>query len=72
MGVAWVNDILGGNCVRCYEMSKMELLVFQELCFELQLHGFIESREMGVHEMVGIFLNTVGHAIGNSLQLERF
>ncbi|XP_028782070.1 uncharacterized protein LOC114738210 [Neltuma alba] len=71
-GKAWVRDVLQGHSTRCYNMFRMEREVFFSLCTELQQHGLTETRNVGIHEMVAMFLNTVGHALSSRMQQERF
>ena len=71
-GLAWVDEILRGHPDRCYDMFRMETHVFLQLCTELQSHGLCETRRVGVHEQVAIFLNSVGHELGSRILEERF
>ena len=71
-GHAWVHEILQGHSIRCYEMFRMEKHVFQMFCIELVEHGLKPTRHMGIEEMVGMFLNMLGHGIGNRMIQERF
>ncbi|XP_054790807.1 uncharacterized protein LOC129296238 [Prosopis cineraria] len=68
----WVNEILQGHPDRCYEMFRMEKHLFRRLCATLVDLGLKKSKKMGVEEMVGMFLNTVGHGVGNRMIQERF
>lgn len=45
---------------------------FFQLCDELVQHGLSPTRTIGIHEMVGMFLNIVGHRVGNRMAQERF
>ncbi|XP_054788932.1 uncharacterized protein LOC129294533 [Prosopis cineraria] len=71
-GYLWVNEILEGHPVRCYEMFRMEPHMFHQLCNELTWYGLKDTRRMRVQEMVAIFLNTIGHGLGNRMAQERF
>nr|KYP47354.1 hypothetical protein KK1_031037 [Cajanus cajan] len=71
-GHSWVQDILQGHPIRCYEMFRMEKHVFNQLCFELVECGLKATKQMGVQEMVAMFLNMVGHGVGNRMIQERF
>lgn len=42
----------------------MEKSIFHKLCTELVEQGLKETKGMEVQEMVAIFLNMVGHAMG--------
>nr|KYP47334.1 hypothetical protein KK1_031017 [Cajanus cajan] len=53
-------------------MFRMEKHVFNQLCFELVECGLKATKQMGVQEMVAMFLNMVGHGVGNRMIQERF
>ncbi|KAK8647654.1 hypothetical protein V6N13_121383 [Hibiscus sabdariffa] len=61
-GHAWVQEILQGHPIRCYEMFRMEKNIFRMLCTELVEHGLKVTTRMGIEEMVAMFLNMIGHA----------
>ncbi|KAK8574105.1 hypothetical protein V6N13_097097 [Hibiscus sabdariffa] len=61
---AWVQEILQGHPIRCYEMFRMEKHIFHMLCTELVESGLKVTTRMGIEEMVAMFLNMVGHAQG--------
>ncbi|KAK8604863.1 hypothetical protein V6N13_082330 [Hibiscus sabdariffa] len=71
-GHAWVQEILQGHPIRCYEMFRMEKHIFHMLCTELVEHGLKVTTRMGIEEMVAMFLNMVGYARGNRMIQERF
>ncbi|XP_057426609.1 uncharacterized protein LOC130720044 [Lotus japonicus] len=71
-GHSWVRKILQGHPIRCYQMFRMEKHIFHQLCTELVGHGLKPTTHVGVEEMVGIFLNIVGHGVGNRLTQEMF
>ncbi|KAK8540743.1 hypothetical protein V6N13_010357 [Hibiscus sabdariffa] len=71
-GHAWVQEILQGHPIRCYEMFRMEKHIFHMLCTELVESGLKVTTRMGIEEMVAMFLNMVGHAQGNRMIQERF
>uniref|UniRef100_A0A151UEX5 DUF8040 domain-containing protein n=1 Tax=Cajanus cajan TaxID=3821 RepID=A0A151UEX5_CAJCA len=71
-GHSWVQDILQGHPICCYEMFRKEKHVFNQLCFELVECGLKETKRMGVQEMVAMFLNMIGHGVGNRMIPERF
>lgn len=71
-GHAWVQEILQGHPQRCYDMFRMEKDIFLQLYDELVQHGLRPTRRTGIHEMVGMFLNIVGHRVGNRMAQERF
>ncbi|KAK8659156.1 hypothetical protein V6N13_029366 [Hibiscus sabdariffa] len=71
-GHAWVQEILQGHPIRCYEMFRMEKNIFHMLCTELVESGLKVTTRMGIEEMVAMFLNIIGHAQGNRMIQERF
>ncbi|KAK8585330.1 hypothetical protein V6N13_076204 [Hibiscus sabdariffa] len=71
-GHAWVQEILQGHPIRCYEMFRMEKHIFHMLCTELVESGLKVTTRMGIEEMVAMFLNMDGHAQGNRMIQERF
>ena len=71
-GHPWVQEILEGHPIRCYEMFRMEKHVFYQFCIKLVEHGLKGTKQMGVQEMVAMFLNMVGHGIGNRMIQEMF
>lgn len=71
-GCIWVRDVLDGNSSRCYNMFRMERDVFLSLVEQLQQHGLKETKNIGIHESVAMFLHTVGHALSSRMQQERF
>ena len=68
----WVQEILEGHHIRCYEMFRTEKHIFYAFYEELVEHGLKQSRNIGELEMVAMFLNTLGHGIGNRMIQERF
>lgn len=54
--------------MRCFKWKKICLINFIELV-EHDLQG---TKQMGVREMVIMFLNTIGHEIGNTMIQKRF
>ncbi|KAK7276933.1 hypothetical protein RIF29_18082 [Crotalaria pallida] len=71
-GHAWVQGILQGHPIRCYEQFRMEKHIFYKLCTELVDLGLKPTNRTGVEEMVGMFLNMVGHGLGNRMLQEIF
>nr|KYP71030.1 hypothetical protein KK1_010273 [Cajanus cajan] len=53
-------------------MFRMEKHVFNQLYFELVECGLKATKQMEVQEMVAMFLNMVGHGVGNRMIQERF
>uniref|UniRef100_A0A0R0KQM1 DUF8040 domain-containing protein n=1 Tax=Glycine max TaxID=3847 RepID=A0A0R0KQM1_SOYBN len=50
----------------------MEKDMFNQLYIELVEHDLQGTKQMGVREMVIMFLNTIGHEIGNTMIQKRF
>ncbi|XP_028764534.1 uncharacterized protein LOC114762832 [Neltuma alba] len=71
-GNLWVQEILRDHEIRCYDMFRMEKEMFMRLCSKLVEHGLKNSKYLGVEEIVGMFLNTVGHGQCNRMIQERF
>ncbi|KAK9273950.1 hypothetical protein L1049_018762 [Liquidambar formosana] len=65
-------EILKWNGTRCHEMFCMEKHVFYKLCDKLRSYGLKALRDIRVEEAVGMFLNTLGHDVGNRFIQERF
>ena len=65
-GHMWLMEILKGNESRCYSMFRMEKDVFIKLCNELEAnYGLKGSKRMCALEILGMFLFTLGHGVGN-------
>ncbi|XP_020421379.1 uncharacterized protein LOC18775582 [Prunus persica] len=65
-GNIWLMGVLQGNESRCHNMFKMDKDVFIRLCDELQKnYGLKGSRRMSAAEMLGMFLNILGHGSAN-------
>ncbi|XP_038709357.1 protein ALP1-like [Tripterygium wilfordii] len=72
-GYDWVVDILNGNPVRCQESFRMHVHVFKSLCRVLRDdYGLECSTQVGITEMVAMFVFTLGHAQSNRDIGERF
>ena len=55
--------------MRCLEWKN---IFFYAFCEELAEHGLKQTKNMGVLEMVAMFLNILGHGIGNRMIQEKF
>ena len=72
-GNVWLMRVLKGNETRCQRMFRMEKDVFFRLCNELEInYGLKVSRRVSTTEVLGMFLHTIGHGVGNRLAQERF
>jgi len=69
---SWLQDILQGHPTHWYEMFQMEKDMFNQLYIELVEHDLQGTKQMGVREMVIMFLNMIGHEIGNTMIQKRF
>ena len=60
-GHQWVQEILHGHHVRCYEQFRMKKHVFQQLCHALHCdHKLRPTRHMAIEEQIGLFLYILG------------
>ncbi|XLR38654.1 hypothetical protein S83_023314, partial [Arachis hypogaea] len=60
-GSSWVNELLNGHPIRCYQQFRMKKLVFLHLCDVLQnTYNLKTTKGIGIHEQVGIFLYIIG------------
>ena len=60
-GHEWVQEIINGHDVRCFQMFRMRKDVFLQLCNVLQCkYGLRPTRGMGIHEQVGLLLYVLG------------
>ncbi|XP_060178725.1 uncharacterized protein LOC132608936 [Lycium barbarum] len=67
-GNEFIQEILRGNETRCYENFRMKKAVFIDLSNDLtDKYGFKPTRRMSIHEMLGIFLMTCAHGVGNRM-----
>jgi len=48
-------------------MFRIDIDVFSLFCTSLVEHGFRSTRHMEIKEMVGMFLHTLGHGVGNKI-----
>ncbi|XP_038693712.1 protein ALP1-like [Tripterygium wilfordii] len=72
-GRDWVADVLQGHPVRCHEAFRMPVEVFHALCGVLRDdYGLIGSDNVGILEMVAMFVSILGHAQANRDIQERF
>ena len=54
-----MQEILEGHLIHYYEIFRMEKNVFYQFCTELVEHRLKGTKQMGVQEMVAMFLNMV-------------
>ena len=72
IGHSWMQGTLLGHPICYYEMFRVEKHVFYYFCTELVEHGLEGTKQMRIQEMVAIFLNMIGHGVGNRMIQERF
>ena len=66
VGHRFVHRILNGNARRCYEMFRLHVPVFRQLCKDLVTHyGLKVTRNMSIEESVAIFLICLAHGCTN-------
>ena len=57
----WVQEIINGHDVRCFQMFRMSKDVFLQLCNVLQCkYGLRPTRGIGIHEQVDLLLYVLG------------
>ena len=69
-GNAWLEELMSkdANPIRCYQMFRMNKIVFNSLMHELVTHyGLQGTRNIDVTKMLGMFLYILGHGVGNRL-----
>ncbi|KAL4586007.1 hypothetical protein LXL04_010637 [Taraxacum kok-saghyz] len=72
-GHKFIHDILNGNDRRCYDMFRLHIPVFRQLCTDLtSRYGLVKSRNTSIEESVGIFLITLAHGCSNRFLQEIF
>ena len=72
-GPQWVQEITSGNPTRIFETLRMSQTVFMKLKTELLTSGALTpTRNMGLDELLAIFLFTVSHSSANRDVQERF
>ncbi|KAI3773729.1 hypothetical protein L1987_48259 [Smallanthus sonchifolius] len=72
-GHIFINEILNGHPRRCYDIFRLHVPVFRQLCIELVTnYGLKQTRNMCIEESLGIFLMTLAHGCTNRLVQESF
>lgn len=67
----WLKEVLEGNENQCYRMFRMEKTIFFKLRDDLDTnYGLKGSRRIRATEILGMFLHTLGHGVGNRLAQE--
>nr|KAJ0186138.1 hypothetical protein LSAT_V11C900457580 [Lactuca sativa] len=61
-GHMFINEVLNGHPKWCYEMFRLHVPVFGQLCIDLATnYGLQQTRNISIEESVGIFLMTLDH-----------
>ncbi|CAI9264297.1 unnamed protein product [Lactuca saligna] len=72
-GHIFINEVLNGHPRRCYEMFRLHVPVFRQLCIDLATnYGLQQTRNISVQESVGIFLMALSHGCSNRFVQEFF
>ncbi|XP_055814372.1 uncharacterized protein LOC129884013 [Solanum dulcamara] len=72
-GNEFIQEILRGNETHCYENFRLKKAVFINLSNDLtDKYGLKPTRGMSIHEMLGIFLMTCAHGVGNRMLQDIF
>ena len=72
-GHMFITEVLNGHPRRCYEMFRLNVPVFRQLCIDLTTnYGLQQTRNVSIEESVGIFLMTLAHGCSNRFVQEFF
>ncbi|CAI9287741.1 unnamed protein product [Lactuca saligna] len=72
-GHMFITEVLNGHPRRCYEMFRLNVPVFRQLCIDLTTnYGLQQTRTVSIEESVGIFLMTLAHGCSNRFVQEFF
>ncbi|CAI9269664.1 unnamed protein product [Lactuca saligna] len=72
-GHMFITEVLNGHPRRCYEMFRLNVPVFRQLCIDLTTnYGLQQTRNVSMEESVGIFLMTLAHGCSNRFVQEFF
>ncbi|KAL4580225.1 hypothetical protein LXL04_016410 [Taraxacum kok-saghyz] len=72
-GNKFMLDILNGNNKQCYDMFRMHVPVFRQLCTTLvSKYKLKQTRHVSIEDSVGIFLVTLAHGCSNRFLQEIF
>nr|KAJ0212458.1 hypothetical protein LSAT_V11C400193170 [Lactuca sativa] len=72
-GHLFINEVLNGHPRWCYEMFRLYVPVFRQLCTDLATnYGLQQTRNIYIEESVGIFLMTLAHGCSNRFVQEFF
>lgn len=71
-GASWVQELLTGHEVRCFQNLRMHPNVFGKVVDIFKTAGLEATRYVGLEERVSSFLYIVGQAASNRAAQERF
>lgn len=72
-GSLFVQELLNGSSITCYELMRMEKNNFVSLCHIFREKGWlVNSRHVNVEEKMTMFLMTISHNLRNRLIKNRF
>ncbi|CAI9285640.1 unnamed protein product [Lactuca saligna] len=72
-GHMFITEVLNGHPRRCYELFRLNVPVFRQLCLDLTTnYGLQQTRKVSIEESVGIFLMTLAHGCSNRFVQEFF
>ncbi|KAL4564921.1 hypothetical protein LXL04_028997 [Taraxacum kok-saghyz] len=72
-GHKFVTNILNGNGKRCYQMFRLHVPVYRQLCKDLVTnYGLTQTRNIATEELVAIFLVCLAHGCTNRFMQELF
>ncbi|KAI3684070.1 hypothetical protein L2E82_49972 [Cichorium intybus] len=72
-GHIFINDILNSHPRRCYDMFRLHVPVFRQLCTDLATkYGLKQTRHISIEESVAIFLISLAHGCTNRFTQETF
>ncbi|CAI9294005.1 unnamed protein product [Lactuca saligna] len=72
-GVIFINEVLNGHPRRCYEMFRLHVPVFRQICIDIATnYGLKQTRNISLEESVGIFFMTLSHGCSNRFVQEFF
>nr|KAJ0219376.1 hypothetical protein LSAT_V11C300141300 [Lactuca sativa] len=68
-----ITEVLNGHRRCCYEMFRLNVHVFRQLCIDLATnYGLQQTQNVYIEEYVGIFLMTLAHRCSNRFVQEFF
>nr|KAJ0197207.1 hypothetical protein LSAT_V11C700379940 [Lactuca sativa] len=72
-GHMFITEVLNGHPRRSYEMFRLNVPVFRQLCINLTTnYGLQQTRNVSIEESAGIFLMTLAHGCSNRFVQEFF